>query len=498
MKKYNLTDEQLKKIANLAVRENDESCVSDEVSLMANRFELQSAYKDIYDYIRNGKWFSRAPYWMDHGTSSRAAVEKTRDVLVRANRTLPAYINEHDAFEDIEWIKVNGRTYTEYEDIKDRAKYLKDKTVIRNKYDSTYTFYCFPGKYSDPFGYTEEAKKKKGGEVSALSRAKILLRQPQNETMTGYTPDGKECFVEAGKWFTTPKRGDVIYFYSSAKGRVGHTGIVERVDGKTVHTIEGNTSSSAYAENGGCVARHSYDFSKIGGKNRVNGFGRPDFAGAGVTADEFVNHAIKELGYLEKRSNKDLDSKTANAGSNNFTKYQRDVGAGNGDQWCQYFVDAVALYTCGGGTPAKDVKKERIKEGQRWLNEYYPEVVRIVTGAPLTVDGEYGTLTRAAALGVWKDVANRKRGGDCTISSRKFGTKAKRIANKCKVKLGDTGTFPLICQLILAARGYYTGKLTTDADEKTIEAIRKYRKAKKLAAGDTCDAKVWASLFEEV
>ena len=186
--------------------------------------------------------------------------------------------------------------------------------------------------------------------ATALSRAKILLRQPKNDVMTGYTPDGKQCFVDAGAWVKKPKRGDVIYFYSTAKGRIGHVGIVERVDAgaKMVYTVEGNTSSSEYAENGGCVARHCYSYAQMGGKNRVNGFGRPDFAGAGVTADQFVKMAVSFLGYLEKKSNAELNSKTANAGSNNYQRFQRDIGAGNGDQWCQFFVDAVALYTCEG------------------------------------------------------------------------------------------------------------------------------------------------------
>ena len=181
-----------------------------------------------------------------------------------------------------------------------------------------------------------------------MQRAKVLLRQPKDDVMTGYTPDGKQCFVDAGAWVKKPKRGDVIYFYSTAKGRVGHVGIVERVDtgSQLVYTVEGNTSSGEYAENGGCVARHCYSYAEMGGQNRVNGFGRPDFAGAGVTAEQFVKTAVSFLGYLEKRSNKDLDSKTANAGSNNYQRFQRDIGAGNGDQWCQFFVDAVALYTC--------------------------------------------------------------------------------------------------------------------------------------------------------
>ena len=39
--------------------------------------------------------------------------------------------------------------------------------------------------------------------------------------------------------------------------------------------------------------------------------------------DKLLNVAKNEIGYLEKRSNSQLDSKTANAGSSNYTKYAR-------------------------------------------------------------------------------------------------------------------------------------------------------------------------------
>lgn len=49
--------------------------------------------------------------------------------------------------------------------------------------------------------------------------------------------------------------------------------------------------------------------------------------------------AQEQVGYLEKRSNKDLDSKTANAGSGNFTKYWRDMDPSmQGQPWCDCFV----------------------------------------------------------------------------------------------------------------------------------------------------------------
>lgn len=53
--------------------------------------------------------------------------------------------------------------------------------------------------------------------------------------------------------------------------------------------------------------------------------------------DKVIKIAKAEVGYLEKKSNKDLDSKTANAGKANYTKYGKWIGM-NGDYWCASFV----------------------------------------------------------------------------------------------------------------------------------------------------------------
>ena len=64
---------------------------------------------------------------------------------------------------------------------------------------------------------------------------------------------------------------------------------------------------------------------------------------ASMTKAEATEKVIKiaknEIGYLEKKSNSQLDSKTANAGSNNYTKYWRDVKSSyQGQPWCAAFV----------------------------------------------------------------------------------------------------------------------------------------------------------------
>lgn len=64
------------------------------------------------------------------------------------------------------------------------------------------------------------------------------------------------------------------------------------------------------------------------------------------TASKAVAIAAAEIGYHEKASNASLDSKTANSGGNNYTKYARDLYAAgyyNGNKqgvaWCDMFFD---------------------------------------------------------------------------------------------------------------------------------------------------------------
>lgn len=68
-----------------------------------------------------------------------------------------------------------------------------------------------------------------------------------------------------------------------------------------------------------------------------------------MTVDEYIQLVIDiatgEEGYLEKKTNSQLDSKTANAGSNNYTKYGRDMHnlypsvMDFPAAWCDAFVD---------------------------------------------------------------------------------------------------------------------------------------------------------------
>lgn len=86
-------------------------------------------------------------------------------------------------------------------------------------------------------------------------------------------------FKKAGRFGDTPAPGDLIFFTTdrSTDGLAHHIGIVEYVDDKKVHTIEGNTSSGSdiVVDNGGCVARKSYTL----GYKKIRGYGRPYYDG---------------------------------------------------------------------------------------------------------------------------------------------------------------------------------------------------------------------------
>lgn len=77
------------------------------------------------------------------------------------------------------------------------------------------------------------------------------------------------------------------------------------------------------------------------------------------TADKLIEIALNEVGYLEKKTNSQLDSKAGNAGYNNWTKYARDLrsagyynGNKNGYAWCDVWVDWLFYQLCN-----KDAKK---------------------------------------------------------------------------------------------------------------------------------------------
>ena len=93
-----------------------------------------------------------------------------------------------------------------------------------------------------------------------------LLCQPERSAGAGCTYS-LMYYEKQGRYHAKdPKPGDQIFFSTAhSKSNVSHTGLVEKVDGSKVYTIEGNTSDQ--------VARRSYYLSD----NYIVGYGRPAY-----------------------------------------------------------------------------------------------------------------------------------------------------------------------------------------------------------------------------
>jgi len=77
-----------------------------------------------------------------------------------------------------------------------------------------------------------------------------------------------------------------------------------------------------------------------------------------TVADKLIAAAKSFVGYIEKKSNSQLDDFTANAGKNNYTSFARDYKTATGinaqgSPWCDVFVDMMFIYTFDADTAKK-------------------------------------------------------------------------------------------------------------------------------------------------
>ena len=80
-------------------------------------------------------------------------------------------------------------------------------------------------------------------------------------------------FKKMNRFDKNPQPGDCIFFSGTRHSGANHIGIVYKVTNGKVYTIEGNTSSKEFDDNGGCVAKKEYDR----GNSRILGYGHPRY-----------------------------------------------------------------------------------------------------------------------------------------------------------------------------------------------------------------------------
>ena len=166
-----------------------------------------------------------------------------------------------------------------------------------------------------------------------------------------------------------------------------------------------------------------------------------------MTKTEAINKMLQtakaEVGYLEKRSNSNLDSKTANAGSNNYTKYWRDIKPSyQGQPWCAAFVSWVLMQAFGQVAAEKLVKHwpyvyvpTLAGDFTNYANPKAGDIVMFKhggifthTGIVTSVSGDYFTTIEGNTSGGSTIIANG--GGVCSkgyYNSNLPGTKFARL-----------------------------------------------------------------------
>lgn len=150
------------------------------------------------------------------------------------------------------------------------------------------------------------------------------------------------------------------------------------------------------------------------------------------TAKELIAIAKAEIGYKGKKTNSQLDSKTANAGGK-YTKYARDLakagyynGNKNGFDWCDVFVDWCFYQLCG-----KDMAKAEQLEyqtgdlgaGCTWSMGYYRNAGRLYKSPKVGDQIFFGSGNSSYHTGVVETVSATKI---TTIEGNTSGMVARR------------------------------------------------------------------------
>ena len=259
--------------------------------------------------------------------------------------------------------------------------------------------------------------------------------------------------------------------------------------------------------------------------------------------DKVIAVAENENGYLEKKSSASLDSKTGNAGRNNYTKYWRDLKPSfQGQSWCKAFVDwcmktaygpdAAKFLMCGSygdyytPTSAAAYKKAgRFNmNAQKGDEIFFKNSVRIhhtglvkrvaggrvytiegnTSGASGVIDNGGGVCEKSYSLSDPRIAGYGHPRYDSTTSAKK-ATRNTTGENYMFIvqpfKRGDKGTHVLLFQEIFNARnaawGWKQSSLSLDSDcgPATEAALKWYQKQRKLTADGICGPETWRDIL---
>lgn len=264
-----------------------------------------------------------------------------------------------------------------------------------------------------------------------------------------------------------------------------------------------------------------------------------------LTASELIKIAEAEVGYLEKKTNSQLDDKTANAGYNNYTKYARDLaaagyyqGSKQGFEWCDCWTDWLFLQLCNGDTKKAEwmiCQTGDYGAGCKYSAGYYRNAGRFYTTPKVGDQIFFGTRGSESHTGIVYKVDSQRvytiegntsgasgvvaNGGGVFKKSYKLNesrisgygrprydgetedtTEGESTVNieMTVLKKGSKGEQVKTLQRLLAALGYDLGSYGADGDfgGKTDIAVKAFQKKCGLADDGVVGQQTWNKLLK--
>lgn len=245
------------------------------------------------------------------------------------------------------------------------------------------------------------------------------------------------------------------------------------------------------------------------------------------TASELIKVAKAEIGYLEKKSNKSLADKTANAGSANFTKYNQLPGFTNPAYWCAAFT-SWCFYHAFGADEGKKVgfiysqSCETIRSKFKAMSSYHssPKAGDLVffSGTRHSGANHIGIVTKVEGGKVFTVEGNTSGGSSVVdngggVAAKSYALTNSRIlgygrpnydtetnggfdmASLPSIKYGASGAHVKTLQAVLKAK--YGKDLSVDGDfgSNTTKQLKAVQKTLGLSQDGICGAKTWAKVL---
>ncbi len=244
------------------------------------------------------------------------------------------------------------------------------------------------------------------------------------------------------------------------------------------------------------------------------------------TASELIKVAKAEIGYLEKKSNKSLSDKTANAGSSNYTKYNQLPGFTNPAYWCAAFT-SWCFYHAFGADEGKKIgyiysqSCETIRNKFKAMNSYYnsPKSGDLIffSGSRHSGANHIGIVTKVENGKVYTIEGNTSGGSSVVdngggVASKNYALTNGRIlgygrpnydtesgdfnmSSLPSIKYGSNGAHVKTLQAILKAK--YNKTLSVDGDfgNNTTKQLKAVQKQLGLSQDGVCGPKTWAKVL---